>query len=198
VRASYIFENPTDEALTLKVGFPEFRCDEDEGDCAVEGNTFVELRTWVGGQEVKMGEGKVSKKHEWSADLDRVHTFEVPFKPRQVQKVLHTYRFAGSVSVWAEHPSYVTRTGSMWNGPIGRATFVIRTAVRPYGLTFPAEYKLLRYGERLKGHEKKRYVTEIVFEQLDWVPKADLHVELYGSGTPLLDKLSCPMMELVV
>jgi hypothetical protein len=197
VRAAYIFENPTAEPLTLKVGFPEFRCDENEGDCAVEGNTFVELTTWVGGREVEMGEGKVSKRHEWSADLDRVHTFEVSFQPRQTQKVIHTYRFAGSSSVWAEHPSYVTRTGALWNGPIGRATFIFRTPTRPYGLTFPKEFQLARYVERLEGEQRKRYVTELVFEQREWVPRGDLELELHHRGLQLLG-LRCPIMDMIV
>ena len=197
VRAVYQFENPTDEVLTVKMGFPEFRCAEDEGDCAVEGNTFVELRTWVAGQEVKMGEGKVSRRHEWSAKLDRVHTFEVSFQARQTQKVIHTYRFAGSSSVWAEHPSYVTRTGALWNGPIGRATFIIRTPTRPYGLTFPKEFHLARYVERLEGERPKRYVTELVFEQREWVPRGDLQVELHHHGLQLLG-LRCPIMDMIV
>jgi hypothetical protein len=56
VLAKYRFENPTDESVSLQIGFPEVGCpQEDEGECHAK--AFKGLLTKVDGESVKHRKG---------------------------------------------------------------------------------------------------------------------------------------------
>lgn len=189
VVARYTFENPTDEAITVKMGFPERFCDEEQ-ECSGPHKrfTFWDMKTTVDGKPVKVEVGKVSKKEEtWAPQLGRVHLFEVAFAPKSTVEVEHRYYHGASGSFMGDQNlTYITKTGSLWNGPIGKARFTVRVPERPWGFTFPQEYGLKSYttqqvepAEGAAAQKKgKKYVTELIFEQENWTPTQDLELFL--------------------
>lgn len=186
VTARYRFENPSKSSVTLQLGFPETHCEPGlECSSRVKG-AFQNLRTLVRGVAVKHRIGRVSKSHRWAPRLGRVYLYDVRFAPGEKVEILHTYRFDRSPDVEGETVYYVTRTGALWNGPIGRARFTIRLPYRPYHLGFPKEFRLARYHER---HYPKRNETEIVFEMRNWQPKGDLQLHL---GNDQKTVANCP------
>ncbi|MCB9593007.1 MAG: YARHG domain-containing protein [Sandaracinaceae bacterium] len=175
VTATYAFENPTDEAVAITMGFPERHCGPDE-DCGFD-NRFLGLRTTVRGEPVAHRVSRVGRRHGWAPRLGRAYLFDVRFEPRERVEIVHRYQMGSSGSVdGGDEVAYVTRTGALWAGPIGRARFVVRTHRRPWRLSFPAEYQLARYVEEPTAAGPGR--TEIVFEQTEWSPRHDLHVYL--------------------
>lgn len=59
--------------------------------------------------------------------------------------------------VLGEYVHYVTMTGQLWNGPIGRARFVVRTPYRPWFLEFPSCFELISNREELEGFSRVNY-----------------------------------------
>jgi len=191
VTATYRFENPTDEAVELTMGFPERHCAPDD-DCGFD-NRFTDLRTTVRGEPVAQRVAETDPDGEWVPDLGRVYLFDVRFAPGEAVEVVHRYRMGQSGSVdGGREVLYVTRTGALWAGTIGRARFTIRTYERPWRLSFPTEYRLARYVEAVhRGHGR----TEIVFEQRAWTPQRDLHVYLghpFNGLETFAGDLDCP------
>lgn len=185
VVATYTFENTAKTPVTVQVGFPERQCDPEEGECNGDGK-FHDMKTTIRGKVVKHRLGKVGKQHTWAPALGRVFLYDVKFNPGETLQIVHTYRYGRSPDVMGESLSYVTRTGALWKGPIGNARFTIKMPYRPWSISFPKEYKLIEYTERLEG---KSGVTTIAFEQQNWTPKEDLDVQLQGSFT---HTLGCP------
>lgn len=190
VTATYRFENPTGEAVALTMGFPERHCGPDD-DCGFD-NRFTNLRTTVRGERVAQRVAEADPEAAWVPDLGRVYLFDVRFAPGETVEIVHRYRMGQSGSVdGGREVLYVTRTGALWAGPIGRARFTIRTYERPWRLSFPTEYRLERYVEAVhRGHGR----TEIVFEQTAWTPQRDLHVFLGHAfnGLETFGDLDCP------
>lgn len=177
VTARYTFENPTDAPVKLQVGFPEFACTWGGEGCHGKGGVFRGMKTTVGGKRVKGREGKLAREHEWSEQISRVFLYDIEFPAQKQVEVVHRYTYDRSVSVDGEWVSYLTRTGALWNGPIGHARFTIRTPRRPWGLSWPPEYELTSYRERKKG---RGAVTEMVFEARKWTPTRDFVVQLFN------------------
>ncbi len=176
IKATYTFENPTNEAITAQFGFPEHACDP-EGDCnSRDGKkfTFFRMKTTVNGKAAKMRVGTVSKKSTWAPELGRVHLFDVTIPAGKKAKVVHKYEMGKSGTSMADDlVYYVTKTGALWNGPIQDARFTLRLKQRPWGLSFPPGYELESFTTKGKR-------TEIVFHQKNWTPTHDLTV-LLGS-----------------
>ncbi len=189
IKATYIFENPTEESITTTFGFPESTCDED-GDCNSRDDskfTFHDMKTSVDGKRVKMTTGSVKKDSEWSKELERVHLFEVTIPAGKKVEVVHRYLMGTSgSSMQDEWVTYVTRTGALWNGPIGSAKFTIKLLERPWGFSFPADYKLESFGTSKDGK-----TTTIAFAMKDWTPKQDLNVLL---GSDFTSTAGCPSL----
>jgi hypothetical protein len=191
VTANYTFENPTDETVTVTMGFPEKFCDG-ESDCGSPDNkhTFWDMKTSVDGKPVKMRIGKVSPREEkWAPELGRVHLFDVTIAPKATASVVHTYHHGHSGSSMGDsNLSYITKTGALWNGPIGKARFTVRLPERPWGLVYPKTYNLKSYTSRKQG---KGVSTELIFEQENWTPTQDL--DLYF-GSPMTQESGCPQV----
>ncbi len=175
ITALYTFENPTDEVVTLQLGFPEEHCHPD-ADCAADGGHFRDMVTTVRGQAVPQKTGTVDPKNDWAPHLGRVFLYTVTFQPRERVQVTHRYNHAMSVSVDGPFITYITRTGALWSGPIGEARFTIRAAQRPWVLLHPRAFQLAAYTERLIA--PKTPLTEIVFAMKQWTPREDLYVNL--------------------
>jgi len=193
INATYTFENPTKKEISATFGFPEMACDE-EGDCNTKGDsrfTFHNMKTSVDGKQVKVSVGKVDKDSKWAPELGQVHMFKVTIPAGKKVEVVHNYQMGTSgSSMQDEWVSYVTKTGSLWNGPIGSAKFTIKLLRRPWGFSYPADYKLKSYETEKDGKH-----TSIVFAMKNWVPKQDLNLLL---GSQFTGMAKCPPMQQVI
>lgn len=189
VEAHYVFANPTEDPVSLQMGFPEAHCDHQDGDCFGQGGRFRELRTTVRGQPITERDGQVAPRGEWGETLGRVYLYDVTFAPHELVEIVHTYVYDRSPNVMGETVYYLTRTGANWNGPIERARFTIRVPERPWLVQYPREFRLVGVTETLVGPGRSK--TEIVFEQTNWTPHGDLTVELEAMHW-VLDRLGCP------
>ncbi len=186
VSADYVFRSVVPAPLSVQMGFPEYRCGEiEEGDCA--GNPdkpFVGLRTWVRGQEVSQRRGRVAPEHAWAPRLGVVWTYDVTFASEESLRIRHTYEIASSNALNLEYfVTYVTRTGALWRGPIGRARFTFRvpeTAILGEGWFSPKDLPMVAQG--IVERDGRRQV-EIVFEATAWAPVGDIHFR-FGHRDP--------------
>ncbi len=170
VSASYVFENQGASEVKLQVGFPEYRCAEDqEDDC---GGPFEGLVTKVNGAVVPQRTGKVGKKHDWARRLSVVWLFDVTFASGAKTRIEHTYALeSGSDIGGNSSTSYVTRTGAKWAGTIGRATFTLKLPLAAHSIS--AAGIELKHAE-LKDPETKTPYVQAVFERTNWEPSNDL------------------------
>ena len=197
VQAVYHFENPSGEPVQLQMGFPERRCVDG---CWDRQGAFFGLVTTVRGRAVPQRVGQVSLDVSWSNNLGRVYVYDVGFAPHETVEIVHRYSFDKSGLRGGEYLRYVTQTGRLWAGPIGRARFTIRPLVRPWLLRAPPEYHVRSYTHvpvSPRGGSTRRTRTEIVFEMEDWTPQEDLLLELIDEdlcGMRLFD-LDCMLPE---
>lgn len=169
VEATYTFVNPTKEEIPLKLGFPETRCDPNQDECNGDGR-FKQMRTWVREAEVKHTVSKSKKVNPTLPAYDRVYLYDVTFKPQETVIIRHSYLYSGSESVEGIDADYVTRTGSLWGGPIGSARFSVRVPFTPNFLGW-RPHQRLKSIEPILLHDTGYY--QIVFEMKDWTPKED-------------------------
>lgn len=177
VTAAYVFENPTNETISLQMGFPEPKCVEDL-DCHVD-RAFKDLETTVRDVPVKLRKGKLSLS-KLSPVLGKVWLYDVTFEPRERIKIWHSYRVGGTWSLSGGYDLvYVTRTGAQWGAPIESAKFRFR---------LPVWMKSLQHAKWAKPTDihivrtAKDAYTEVVFEQQQWTPKSDLWVAFELDG----------------
>lgn len=177
VEAKYVFENRSDEPVTLQVGFPELPC---MGDCPEDNPyTFRGLETTVRGEPVKHRIGKVKRGLKWQHAYGRIHLFDVTFAPHEQVVIAHTYNHNLSASVDGKQADYVTTTGAYWNGPIGRATFTVRAPWRHSYTAYPKGFVMTDRRETMvDGRRRWTYV----FNMERWVPKTNFTL-FFGNDT---------------
>lgn len=187
VKAKYWFSNPTEETVDLQVGFPEYKCD---GDCAEGSWTFHNLKTLVQGKEIKHRIGEVQA-NPYYDQAGRVYLFDVQIKSKEVIAVEHNYFYEISSSVEGRDLFYITRTGALWNGPIGNARFTVIFNNRPYRMVFPPEYLLQEFTEKFDS-KLKQPRTKVVFEMKNWTPTRDFDLAFDSTvANPYLQN-DCP------
>lgn len=176
VTAAYEFENPTGAPVTVQMGYPETRCDPEEGDCMGQGGRFRGLDTKVRGRPVRHRVGRVAESSPWAMELARVYLFDVTFAARERVRIEHRYTYDRSfTAVLGENVHYLTRTGTLWSGPIGEARFVVRTPNPPLVVEHPRSVPLTSWDRVVQGG---RGVTELVFVARDYRPTEDFGVLL--------------------
>lgn len=192
VEATYRFANPSDQKIAVQMGFPETRCSEDEvGECNGDGR-FLGLRTTIRGVEVKERVGKISKRHPWAPKLGRVFLYGVAFAPGETVQIVHRYRYAATFNAGnQEYVSYLTTTGAHWNGPIGKARFVVRTLFRPWAIDYPLGITLTSNIERVLPDGDSQ--TELVFAVEEWTPKVNFQVTLDSDSNGMSYDSPCPI-----
>jgi hypothetical protein len=184
VDATYVFRNPTNEVVTLQMGFPEARCDG-EGDCSID-RPFRNLVTRVRGVKVKHRRGSVSLAKNYEV-LGRVWLFDVTFMPGESVTVHHSYMIGGYSDLGGVRELvYITRTGALWAGPIRHARFRFRfsTVVDKTEHTTDPAPKPVRLVE-----SKGEFYSELEYEMKDWTPTHDIYVafwplQLSSAGPP--------------
>ncbi len=192
VEAKYVFFNTARADADVQVGFPEFRCENDGGDCADV--AFRDLETTVDGASVKHRQGSLGKEHGWSDFLGVVWLFDVKFPAQREVTIVHRYRLTSGADVEGNsYTSYVTRTGRSWAGPIGHAKF---TAVMPpyVRAVYDTSVTGLRSSPpRLLQHEGTPRL-ELVLEGKDWKPEGGVSFGYNDSQLPLepLDMTKLP------
>ncbi len=194
VSATYVFTNTTDKDVALTMGFPEIAGDP--------GKEFLKFKTLVRGEPVKLAVKKSAPfLKKGSEPLGRVHLFEVTFKPNEVVTIQHDYQMegGGSVAVAIEKTvQYVTRTGAMWKGPIGRATFTINTREVYEIIAWSPEFNF----KSLTRNVLQKGVTtgmSLVLENTNWTPQGDLAVDLMSDEGFLRGKAvggDCPELKI--
>lgn len=167
VVADYVFSNPSSEAVSVQVGFPEILCPGDV-DCNAR---FWDLETVVAGTPVQHRKGKLQRKHAWSQHLGTVWLFDVTFAPGARTEIRHTYRTTagGSVDQYGSF-AYVTRTGATWAGSIGHAVFSLKLPPEAHVVSNTMGKPAL-----VQPKDGEPYV-ELRLEHRDWEPQNDLHV----------------------
>ena len=114
---------------------------------------------------------------------------------------MNTYRVGGSCSIGgACDIMYITRTGALWAGPIESAKFRFRLPIWMNSLRYPKWSKPKSIQMVYLGDDA---YTEVLFEQTQWKPKADLWVafeqdyfipEWTTPGTPTKGVPPCPLV----
>lgn len=192
VYARYIFENPTADSVVVQMGFPEKKHCEDEEYGDTYDPRFRDLRTDINGVRVETRTGIIPE-NEWGFCLGNVYVFDVKFAPGERLEIHHGYAYTGSSNVMGIGVDYLTRTGSLWNGPIESATFRVSVLGIPVESFWPAEYNLVQRTINPSVSESGEDVrTEYVFQQKRWLPGTDFHVELHSAYDPTVSPMCCP------
>jgi hypothetical protein len=184
VQAHYIFKNTGAAKVALQFGFPEYRCETTEPEAiefcpSAKDFRFKDMKTLVRGKPVPHRKGKLDKGHDWAPLLGTVWLFDVTLEPGEEVPVDHDYRVPSSYdSTGGQSVVYVTRTGSMWGKPIGRARFTFRYPPRVCTLDTPAEsggqMASIPFAEFRLVEENAQLVAEAVYETRDWTPQGDV------------------------
>jgi hypothetical protein len=173
VEADYVFRNNAKTAQALQLGFPEYRCEVDEAGClAARSFHFEDMVTSVRGAPVKHRKGRVKSEHAWAPRLGNVWLFDLKLAPEEQVNVRHTYRVPASYdSIGGRSTRYVTRTGALWAGPIGRARFRVRVPLQAVDFIGPDELKRTSVSKLEVGGRK---LAEVLYDIRDFAPDYDL------------------------
>lgn len=173
VYAHYVFENPTGDSVSVRMGFPEMaHCESGDVEFGpdVLDPRFRNLVTLVRGEPVELSTGMV-KKSEWDFCLGMVYLFDVTFAPHERLEIDHSYEYSGTVTSLGSRVNYLTRTGSLWNGTIGRAEFTVAMVGLQSSVFWPSEYRLVEhYRDRFPTDPYGTVRTVYRFRQENWLP----------------------------
>ena len=198
--ATYVFQNPTAGPIATVFAFPE-GCPFAEKNGNVTGYytnpQFRDLTTRVRGQPVAT---RLIEQRPWQGlelCIGRVHAFDISLAPNERVEVRHRYRFSSGMGIGFEEVRYITRTGALWNGPIGSAEFVVSPRTAAHGLSWPEDFRFAGFEERLGDADEPGRIA-YRFAAKDWTPKQDFVVALHGwplassLATEKGIKLPCP------
>jgi len=165
VVARYVFKNPDASPHRVTMGFPEHACAVDDEDCPK--NMFSRMKTSVRGRRVRHRQGSLRPEHAWAKLLGPVWLYDVAFEPRETVEIVHEYAMepGGSITgaAWVD---YITRTGALWAGTIGEATFTFILPQQAMLLAMVPEVPVSVTREGDKIH--------VVFTHSGWEPEHDL------------------------
>jgi len=198
--ATYAFHNPTAEPIATAFAFPE-GCPFAVKDHNVTGlyhdPQFRDLTTLVRGRPVPT---RLVEQQPWPGlglCIGRVHAFDIRLAPDERVEVRHRYRFSSGTGIGFEQVQYITRTGALWNGPIGFAEFIVSPRAAAHGLSWPEGLGFTGFEERLGGVDAPGRIA-YRFAATDWTPTRDFVLDLHGwpLATTLAGekgiKLPCP------
>lgn len=185
VTAVYVFENATPNVVKLQVGFPEYRCQNPDEDCA--NVPFRDLRTEVDGELVPHRVGSVADSHPWKPYLGVVWLYDVAFPPHTQTRVVHRYSVESGADVEGNlFTTYVTRTGAAWAKNIGEARFTFRLPAAAHTIVVPDAVKLLSV--RTVDPEGPAPYVEVVCAEKNWDPKGDLFIEFNATARMVMTR----------
>lgn len=194
--AVYVFHNPAAEPIATTFAFPEgcpATCNEEteaDGHNPRCDPQFRDLVTLVRGASVttRIVEGGARPVPGLDLCIGRVHAFDIALAPDERVEVRHRYRFEDGGGIGFRLIEYITRTGALWDGPIGSAEFVVVPHTMPYGIAWPPGLAFAGFEEQLgEGHRQVRYR----FTAEDWTPTTDFEVALYNRvGIPDIPRMN--------
>jgi hypothetical protein len=174
VNAKFVFENLTDQQISMKMGFP-FYSSGPKG-----------FKAWVQGKSVNVGKrpmggkGEIVLQNEKSGFTLDIYIWDISFLGREKKDVNVEY-FGG----WGNQLSsndyyfiYVVETGALWSDSIGKADFYLTLSKDAMRMLRDPRMKLqaspsgyIQKGDRIEWHFQ------------DWEPKENL-------GVVIVDKSS--------
>lgn len=192
ITANYVFVNRSQQAARIQVGFPEYHCDSSlGGDCVAERPVdFKSLQTTIDGKPVKHRKGRVRSDHPWSLELGNVWVYDAVFPPDKTVHIAHSYRMLHGGNVSADHLGYyVTRTGAVWAGTIGKARFRVRVPISSNSIDTGNPAPPLQTTVHVIK-EQGQLFGEIVYTAENWEPTADLFFSYRNTRHPYLDDMA--------
>ncbi len=184
-RAIFTFENTTDKEVKFEMGFP-FTKKYAGLNPKIFGNCFT-FTTKINGKEVPVVRMKASNNTELKigAEYDFMYVWPVAFKPKEKKTVECIYKCnrelmydpicAKSIGLTGSNIHYITKTGALWKGPIGRADFYVSIG---NNLSRRLKEGNTRAVIRPKGYKITDNKT-IEWHFKNWNPTEDIHVEFY-------------------
>ena len=91
----------------------------------------------------------------------------------------HQCRFSSGTGIGFVEVRYVTRTGALWNGPIGSAEFIGSPRTAAHGWSWPEGFRFAGFDERVGNPGEPRPLA-YRFTAKDWTPKQNFVVVLHG------------------
>lgn len=176
VSATYVFRNASEEPVELQLGFPE-RCSwtlermREYGTADVRPLRFEDLRTWVDGEEAEVRVVDVAPGDSPPdlQDLCRTHLIDTSIDAGASSVVRHTYAYFPTSGLYGTDFEYVTRTGALWSGPIGTATFTVRVPWWPSDMRSTLAEPTIEWGGRF---------AEVRVHARQWTPERDVQVSV--------------------
>lgn len=177
--AVYVFHNPTGEAITTVFAFPE-GCGpqgDDGDDGRYQNPEFRDLKTWVRGAPTPT---RLLTAVPWTGIdlcLGRVHAFDIVFAADERIEVRHRYRFSTAAGIGFQEVNYLTRTGALWDGPIGAVEFIVAPRTVPTAISWPEGLDLVGFEEQL-GEGGRQIAYRLAAK--DWRPRLDFQANLFA------------------
>ena len=166
IDAHYVFSNPTDNDIELRMGFPEGYCPKGDP-CHGKGGAFRDLKTLVDGKEVEQTIGKAPPGHMLAERLGRVFVYNARFPAGKRVRIEHRYTYDRSPGNGEEFVSYITETGKLWNGPIEHARFTIKVPHKPWAWQiYGGPFEIALHDDRL------------ILEATNWTPARNLTIAM--------------------
>jgi len=184
VNANFLFENLSDKNIVMKMGFPFFSSKSNPRD----------FKAWVQGKPVKAekrpmgGKGEIVLQHERSGYVLHMYVWNISFAPNEKKEVKVEYRGGwGNFLTPAEHYFiYVTETGALWSGTIGKADIYLKLSRDSMELLKNPHFKLRATPS---GYILRRDQLEWHFK--NWKPKENIGVVIIDESSS--DKSSLGM-----
>lgn len=176
VVADFIFENETDNEIKIKMGFPYYR-----------GNSPSNFKAWIQNKPVNVEQGQLSEKAEVvikdnnGIALD-MYIWDILFSAHEQKKVKVEYYGGWGAPLHGKPYTYfiyITKTGALWRGNIGKADFYLK-------LTKSVASLLARKEKDFRLNIKPgNYILkddQIEWHFIDWKPTENIGVALIMGG----------------
>jgi hypothetical protein len=166
VNANFIFENQSGSKVMMKMGFPFFGDHPGGFRVSVQGKPQKVEKRPMGGK------GEIVLQHERSGYILHMYVWDMSFPPHGKQEVKVEYDGGwGSTLTSESFFIYVTETGSLWSGTIGKADFYFKLSESDMNTIHNQKLKLRAAPG---GYVLKDDQLEWHFR--DWKPKGNIAV----------------------
>jgi hypothetical protein len=179
VIANFVFENLSNKPTTIKMGFPI--------------PSAKDFKAWVQGQPVKIDKRLLGGKNEIvtkdSGDFaPEMYVWDISFSAQEKKNVKVEYNGEWAVPIDG-HPYtyfiYITKTGALWSGTIGKADFYLELTERLMRLLADKRYNF-KLSIKPNGYVIRDSVTEefvvkngqIEWHFVNWKPTENIGVAL--------------------
>lgn len=179
VIANFVFENLSNKPAAIKMGFPV--------------PSAKNFKAWIQGQSVKVDKRLMGGKNEIvlkdsGGFTPEMYVWDISFSAREKKNVKVEYNGEWAVPIDG-HPYtyyiYITKTGALWSGTIGKADFYMELTERLMRLLtdkkFNFKLSIKPEGYVIKDSETEGYVVKnglIEWHFTNWKPTENIGVAL--------------------